>query len=269
MGQRERKIRHRLRRYAASCREICPEEKEKKIGELLEYLEKEYLQAEPPERTRGSLWDFVWEQIGYLGRYCLFWQAAWAILFFWLLRSGIPGVFEEGNGNEILLLFSLLPPLLVLLTVEEITKVYQRSMLEIEYATKYSLGSVVLVRMGLLCMAHSCMLAICILCIHSGRASSALPFFVYGFTPMIVMTGILLKLMQHCQGETLRWSAVFVYILTVVAVIGWKPYFAGLYEPEYLRTWGLICACGFGFALREFVTLCGRLTCFEEIVRYE
>lgn len=286
MGQGERKIRHRLRRYAASCREICPEEKEKRIGELLEHLgrkclqveppehlerespqaeppehlEKECPQTEPPERTRGSLWDFVWEQIGYLGRYCLFWQAVWAVFFLCLLRSGIP---------SLLLSVSLLPPLLVLLTVEEVTKVYQRSMLEIEYATKYSLRSVVLLRMLVLCGIHSVLVFVCILCLREDASPGLARLLVYGFTPMLLMTWGLLKLMQYCQGDLLRKGAVGMYVLSVAAAFLTEIGAFGWYAPACFRIWGIVCAVGAAAVVREFVRLCRNLECFEKIAGVE
>ena len=66
--KRERDIETRLRRYAAVCVRLLadrgePEKKEEAIKALLQI-------ASMP-RTRGTRWDFVLEQIGYLGRYCL------------------------------------------------------------------------------------------------------------------------------------------------------------------------------------------------------
>ena len=76
--KRERDIETRLRRYAAVCVRLLadrgePEKKEEAIKALLQI-------ASMP-RTRGTRWDFVLEQIGYLGRYCLVWQILWVVLF--------------------------------------------------------------------------------------------------------------------------------------------------------------------------------------------
>ncbi len=159
----QREIEKRLKRYAVECEKIMPQEKEHRI-ELL-------LQLELPPCTRGTIRDFIMEQIGFLGKYCLFWQAAWLALFCYLVRYGMPYYFRIEDGSRILVVVSLLPPLLVLLTVEEITKVYQRSMLEIEYATKYSQRNVVVVRMLVLCVFHFMLVAAAIIGLHINMES--------------------------------------------------------------------------------------------------
>ncbi|MBD5452361.1 MAG: hypothetical protein HDR25_06950 [Lachnospiraceae bacterium] len=253
---KERAIEKRLREYAAVCEQILPEEKEERIRALLEIASK--------SRTRGTLWDFILEQIGYLGRYCLIWQALWIVLFWYLMRHGeswLSGV--EGNGAFVLL--SLMPPILVLLTVEEITKVYQRSMLEIEYATKYSLQGVIMTRMSVLCVFHSMILLGCILALRAHLDSEIGKLLVYGFTPMFLITGVLLKLMQHCQGELLRNAVIGVYGLAVVlALVGNTRYF-GLFQPNYFRIWCVVCAVGIVFGIRQFVCLHHKLSGFEQI----
>ena len=129
----EKNIKTKMRQYAAACKKILAQMEDS--GKKEENI-KALLLITPLPRTRGKRWNFVLEQIGYLGRYCLVWQTLWVVLFWYLLRHGIPYMGAENRENEVLVLVSLLPPLLALLTVEEITKVYQRSMLEIEYATK-------------------------------------------------------------------------------------------------------------------------------------
>lgn len=245
---KEREMEKRLRQYAAACEAIVPAEKEIRIQELL--------QIKPMPRTRGSLWDFVLEQIGYLGRYCLIWQALWIVVFWALMRNGM---------ERLMVVYSLFPPLLLLLTVEEITKVYQRSMLEIEYATKYSLQGVIMTRMSVLCVFHSVILCACILLLHARLESGAGQLLVYGFTPMIVMTGILLKFMQHFQGELLRVAVCGVYAAAVaLALLGNSKVF-GWYLPDYFKVWCIVCVAGLVFGIWQFVCLYHKLSGFEQI----
>lgn len=254
---RKREIEKRLRQYAAACERIIPEEKEKRIKELL--------QIDPAQRTRGTLWDFILEQMGYLGRYCLIWQALWIVLFGTLMQRGVPRFFGAEEGNEALVMISLLPPILVLLTVEEITKVYQRSMLEIEYATKYSLQGVVMTRMSVLCVFHSLILAVCILLFGARLNSGMGRLLVYGFTPMILVTGGLLKLMQHCQGELLRNASVAVYaVAAAFAIIGNTRYF-DCFRPDCFKIWCTACIGGIAFGIWQFVCLNKKLLGFEQI----
>ena len=255
---KERAIEKRLREYAAACERILPEEKEERIRALLQIASKPC--------TRGTIWDFVLEQVGYLGRYCLIWQALWIALFCFLMRNGVLDFLGGEGGNGTLVMISLLPPILVLLTVEEITKVYQRSMLEIEYATKYSLQGVIMTRMSVLCAFHSVILCVCIWICQARLDSGMGRLLVYGFTPMIVVTGALLKLMQYCQGELLRNAVVGVYGLAVVlALVGNTGYF-GWFQPDYFKIWCVVCFVGIVFGIWQFVCLHRKLSGYEQLV---
>lgn len=265
-------IKRKLKQYALASKKIVPAEKESKIQELLQMENISWIKAPAGDcisRTRGNVWNFVCEQIGYLGKYCLAWQAVWIAFFWYMMRYGVTQLFGSRNENEILVIISLLPPILVLITAEEVTKVYQRSMLEIEYATKYSLRSAVMIRMAVLCVMHSFMLILCIICLHIRMESDMGRLLIYGFTPMILVTGILLKLMQYCQGEILRSAAVGIYVLAAsLAVIGNTGYF-GWYQPAYFKVWCVACAAGAAFSVWQFVRLNGKLVSYEQLVRYE
>jgi len=263
--QKEKSIETKLRQYAAACTQFSAVmeesgEKEERIMALL--------QLAPPPRTRGTRWNFVVEQIGYLGRYCLLWQALWAALFLYFMRHGIPYLGVENSENKILVLISLLPPLLALLTVEEITKVYHRSMLEIEYATKYSLQNVMLVRMLVLSVFHSIILGAVIIRVHAGVDSDIGTLLVYGFTPMILVTGVLMKLMEYCQGEQLRSASIGVYVLTVLFAIAGSTNYFGWYQSTHFKVWCAACVIGILFVIWQFVCLRRKLVNFEQIARF-
>ncbi len=276
----QKEIKRRLRQYAAACKAIAPMEKEVGIQRLLQIeireskerkgsLQKTDLDAVSVLCTRGTLWTFILEQIGYLGRYCLFWQALWVIFFCYMMRGGMAQFIGAAKGNEILVAISILPPLLVLLTVEEVTKIYQRSMLEIEYATKYSLRNAVMIRMSALCVMHFLMLMVCVVCIHSRLESNIGKLLVYGLTPMILVTGILLKLMQYYQGDLLRSAAVGVYLLTAALAIAGNTEYFGWYQPVYFKVWCMACIAGIAFGVRQFMSLNKKLENYEQIVQHE
>lgn len=262
--KKERNVEKRLRQYAAACARLPAEmeesgKKEEKIRALL--------QIAPMPRTRGKRWHFVLEQIGYLGRYCLVWQGLWIALFWYVMHNDIPFPSAWGSENEVLVLISLLPPLLALLTVESVTKVYQHSMLEIEYTTKYSLQSVVLVRMLSLGVFHAVILTAVIFGIHTGADSDIGTLLVYGFTPMILVSGILMKLMQCCQGETLRSAGIGVYALTTALVIAGNTKYFRWYQPVCFRMWCAACGAGIAFSAWQFGCLRRKLGSFEQTVR--
>lgn len=269
MGQQ--KTEKRLKQYAAACRKVVPENRESGIQELLRLeksLQIKSIAIDATPRISGTLWDFILEQIGYLGKYCLIWQTAWIALFCYMMRHGVSYLFGENNRNAVLVTISLLPPLLIMLTVEEVTKVYHRSMLEIEYATKYSLRSAVMIRMLVLCAIHSLILVICVLCLHSGIEVNIGRLLVYGFTPMAIVTAALFKLMQHWQGELLRNASAGVYVLTAgLMMVGSTERFSW-YQPAYFKAWCIVCAIGIAAGIRQLVRLNRKLASYEMIAQY-
>lgn len=253
----QKEMEKKLRRCALSCRKIPGDAKEANIQKLL--------QLTPIPRTRGTLWDFVLEQVGYLGRYCLLWQLLWLALFCWLMEQNILPLGKK-SGSEIFVLLSLLPPVLVLLTVGEITKVYQRSMLEIEQVTKYSLEKVVVIRMLILCIFHSLILFFAILYLRGRSGSHLEKLFIYGFTPMILMTGILLWLMKEFQGEQLKAWALSLYgVILAFALLENTRHF-DLYNPSYFNLWCLLFWAGITFLICQFTALRKKLSNLEHLL---
>lgn len=243
----QKEMQKRLRRYAKKTAGCLPAGRRERMEALLI--------REEPVRTRGTLWDFICEQVEYLLRQCLFWQIIWFVLFCCLMKT----------AADILVIISVLPPLLVLLTVEEITKVYQRSMMEIEYATRYSLQHVVVVRMLVLCIVHFFILFLGIAGLHAGLDSGMGCLLIYGFTPMVLFASVLTGLMRYLQGQRLRVAGMAVYIMLVLAVIAGKSSKYGMYEPDYFGIWCVVCAAGMLFGICQFIRLNRQLARFEQL----
>lgn len=255
MGQRE--IEKRLKQYGALSKKIVSKEKESRIKTLLEM----------GSCRRGSLGSFIWEQVGYLERYCLFWQMLWLAAFLLVVKYGIWQFSWAGQTECVLAAISLLPPILVLITARAATMVYQKTMLEIEYTTKYSLQNVVMLRMLALSLIHSLILAAGIFHQRMQFQAELGKVFVYGFTPMIIMTGILLFMMQYWSGELLYGGAIGVYALMAVLVfLGHTKQF-GWYRPVWFKTWCMAGAASIVFGIWQFHLLYKKLTGYEQAVR--
>ncbi|MCR5753521.1 MAG: hypothetical protein K6G30_01745 [Acetatifactor sp.] len=237
-------MKKRLRQYGKSREGIDIEKKEVNISRLLEVV--------PPPRRKGNFRDFVWEQIGFLNRTCLVWQLLWLAIFCIIMMSNMEPLIGTGTG---LILLSILPPLLVLLTIEEITKVYQRSMLEIEYTTKYSLQTLVMVRMMLLNGVHVVLLLVGLLIIHGSLQIGMIKILVYGFTPMLLATCGLLKLMQYFQGEQLKIAGMSVYVgIVAICGCGSIPRF-DIYRSAFFGIWGMVLAVSICSCIYQFWSL--------------
>jgi len=198
------------------------------------------LTREIPVRSRGSSIDFLLSQIGFVSKIVWFWQGIWMLLFLYAVWNG--NMFQL--TNEQLCILSMAPPLLLLLTVEEVSKVYNRSMLEIEYATKYSLKKVVLVRMLILSIVNAILLLGGILLAGNRLELVLLEVLVYGLTPLLLMTCLLLKLMTKLQGEQLHYAGISLYLGFLLIVIVGRMERFHIYSSHLFGVWMILFVFG-------------------------
>lgn len=196
----------------------------------------EIVQREFSFRKRSTPLEFVLAQIGFVNKMVWFWQGVWILLFAYAVWRG--RMFSVSNEN--LCLLSMAPPLLLLLTVEEIAKIYNRSMLEIEAATKFSLKKVVLTRM----LAVSVVNGVLLLggMVYAGRRMELqwAEVLVYSLTPLVLMTALLLKMMTVWAGEQLRYGAVALYLCMAVVILIGRMERMNFYRQELRGIWLLL-----------------------------
>lgn len=200
----------------------------------------ELLNREFHVRSRGSSIDFLLTQIGFVNKIVWFWQGVWMLLFWYAVWNG--DALQLTNGH--LCILSMAPPLLLLLTVEEVSKVYNRSMLEIEYATKYSLKKVVLMRMLVLSTVNGMLLSVGILLAGNRLELPLLEALVYSMTPLLLMTFLLLKLMRRLQGEQLQYAGISLYIVFVLIVLVGRMERYNIYSARLFGIWVLLFVSG-------------------------
>lgn len=230
----------------------CNDEKKAAVIALL-------MEKEVSVRKKGSFKEFLLFQFSFMNKIVLFWQAAWALTFFYVLWKGkILSI-----SNESLCILSMAPPLLLLLTVEEVSHIYNRSMLEIEYATKYSLKKAVMARMFLLSMINGAVLTAGMLFAKKQLALKILETLVYGLTPLVLMTFLLLLMMKKWDGERLKYAGVSVYILLALAVlIGGREKW-NIYRESLKWAWFLLFVFGITAMAYQFRRLMQHLESFE------
>ena len=229
---KKKEIEKQLREVAKQSKTLNEKYKDKNIQRILE--------IDLPIQKNATLKDFICSQISFLDRTVALWQIAWMICFFFILKRG--GLFYI--KNEMLCLVSMAPPLLLILTIEQITKVYQRSMLEIEYAAKYSLRKVVLVRLMILSGANVIVLLIGAVVAKNQIQLAFIDVILYGLTPLIWMACVLLIMMRKWMGEQLVYAAIGCYVvLGVTLLVGGMRRFA-IYEQENKGMWVLVFAVG-------------------------
>lgn len=250
----KREIERQLYSVAKEKIRLEEEKKQKNIQRIVE--------MELPVSKNGTIKDFICSQISFLNKTVVFWQVAWMIAFFYLLEKG--ELFHV--NHEMFWLVSMAPPLLLLLTVEEVTRVYQRSMLEIEYATKYSLKKVVMIRLLILSIANGLVILVGVLVAKNQLQLTLADILLYGITPLIWMACVILMLMKKWMGEQLKYAAVGCYgvFALVIAVSRIKRFY--IYAEAYREVWMLLLVCGVIGLVYQVKGLQNHLNRFERMM---
>lgn len=214
---------------------------------------------ELPIRKKSSWGEFVLLQLGFVNKIVWFWQGVWMLFFFYAVGKG--DVFHF--TNETLYILSMAPPLLLLLTVEEVARIYNRSMLEIEYATKYSLKKVVMTRMLVLSIINGGLLFGGIFFAKEWMEMRFIEVLVYSLTPFLLMTFLILKMMTKWQGVQLHYVAISVYIcFLLVIVVGGMEQF-DIYRQNIFGIWICLFVVGLIATIIQWRRLGQYLECFE------
>lgn len=155
---------------------------------------------------------------------------------------------------------SMAPPILLLVTVEEISHVYNRSMLEIEYATKYSLRKVVMGRMLLLNGCNGIVLVIRIGYAGHRIDLSLLHALTYSMTPFVMMMFLLLMLMKKWKGRQLLYAGISAYVTLAAVILLGRMEMLNIYNPDYLKLWITVlagCILGAGYQIGKLWKMLG------------
>ena len=251
---KERDVIRALRRVARE-QQACDEmEKDRIIGAVTQY--------EIPVRKEGGFGEFLALQFSFINKLAFLGQILWLFLFAYAIWDG--QIFHL--SNETLCILSMAPPLLLLLTVEEISHVYNRSMLEIEYATKYSLRRVVTARLFLLGTVSGVILLAGIFFAKMRLGLDLISVLTYSLTPYVCMTFLLLLFMKKWKGQQLTYAGLMVYaVLLSVILIGRLEAF-DIYRQNFLEIWiAVLFASSLGI-VHQFRKLWFRLEHFELVV---
>lgn len=220
------------------------------------------LRRDIPVRRKSSLLEFVIAQIGFVNKVVWFWQGVWILFFVYAVWNG--NLFHVTNEASCIL--SMAPPLLLLLTVEEVARVYTRSMLEIEYATKYSLKKVVLVRMMILSFVNGCILLGGILFAKEQMELELIEALVYSLTPLLLMTFLLLKMMNRWKGEQLHYAGISLYLFFLLIAVAGRMERFNIYAKNLFGVWLLLFVCGLLATIYQINRLAKHLEHFELVI---
>lgn len=217
------------------------------------------MEKEAPIRKTAGFKEFLISQLGFMNKIVFFWQAVWALLFFYALWNG--AIFNV--TNESLCILSIAPPLLLLLSVDNVSHIYNRSMLEIEYAAKYSLKKAVMVRMFILTVINGVFLTAGMIFAKRQLGLKTLETLLYGLTPLILMTFLLLLVMKRWNGEQLKYAGASVYAICAVVVLVGGRESVNIYRESLVWAWLMLFATGIAATAYQFRALMKHLGSFE------
>lgn len=187
--------------------------------------------------------DFMLSQAGYIRKYV------------WVISVLIFGIAIGGAWvleKEILWVISALLPFAAISVVAEYNRSHAFLMSELEMASRFSLKSVVLARMGILGIVHLCLLIFLIPVCTWHQVVSVLRTGVYLLVPYLLTTSLGLwaaRILQGveslyvCAGIASGVSGVHIFIRSVIPV---------LFEERYIPVWILLLAAAAVTTVREW-----------------
>lgn len=187
--------------------------------------------------------DFMLSQAGYIRKY------VWGISVL-IFGIAIGGVWAR--EKEILWVISALLPFAAVSVVAEYNRSHTFLMSELEMASRFSLKSVVLARMGILGTVHLCLLIFLIPVCTWHHVVSILQTGVYLLVPYLLTTSLGLwaaRILQGveslyvCAGIASGVSGVHIFIRSVIPV---------LFEERYIPVWILLLAATAITTVREW-----------------
>ena len=219
---------------------LLPEEKEGRIKKIMAYYK--------PERLRRRNLGFLWDQLGFIKKrtWCL------QLLLFALIAGNFCTAELHGGSfygeKGIFQGAALLSPLLIIISIGEIARIYNKSMLEIEYATRYSLEKVIMTRLSILGAADCLLLFLLVLFIKSNFAVSGIRLLLYGFVPFLWMSVCCLKSMEYLNGSRWMYFCLGLAALSILFLGSGRLPFLALFEERFRVIWeaaGVVLAAAF------------------------
>lgn len=208
----------------------APEPEHKK--EFLRALERAGMRTIMNDVSNGStgMAAFVIAQIGYIRK----WTWGISLLIFALSMTGAVWVLGNMAGAV-----SALMPLLALTLVSESGRSENYEMAELEMATRFSLKSVVLARMGILGMENLLILVALFPIGIWKQGFGLMELGVYILVPYLLTAFVGLYIVRRFRGRETDYLCAGVAVGISVLVIAAQSSFPQLYQGNSLAWWGV------------------------------
>ncbi len=186
--------------------------------------------------------QFMWQQLFYIKKWM------------WIFSAGIfflGAILSRNLDRETVWVISALIPFLALTLLTESGRSRVYGMDELEYATRFSLKSLMLARMGSLGLFHGVILLLLFLCIGTGFFPEPEDM-LYFLVPYFLTVSLGLSLLRRFRGREILYISLGVpaFVSLFVAVAN-QIY--PLYSISMVKWWGIACLLVMIFTVKETV----------------
>jgi hypothetical protein len=200
-------------------------------------------EAPEPQRKHDFLKDVKQPGIGYFKFVLL--QASYIRKWVWGLSVVIFAVALIGGGfmeRDVVWVLSALMPYLAAASISENVRSEVYGMVELEMASRFSLKSVILARMGILGVFHSILLSLLIPLGHMYGVSTALQTGVYLLVPYLLTNAGGLWLVRKIRSKETSYVCMGYAIIISAFPIVSKYTITLLYQQEVFGWWLVLLA---------------------------
>lgn len=257
MNKKEREIKDMLNNYDV------PSHDDDAPMRVIEFIHENSLSI---PKFRASNKQFILSQIGFIRKRIWIFQ----IIILVLLCLGFYNIRAQDSLNfRTFSLISILAPLLLIVNVDEISRVYNKSMLEIEFSTKNSLKKVLVTKMLILGITDC--IALIIMMIFAGNLMniSILRVIMYTLVPFNLVCIGCMKLMKYFKGNELNYACVTYSALLITILLLGRLNDLGIYAQDFILSWIIMFAISTVIFALEMKTMWNRLGLFDEVIKEE
>lgn len=198
---------------------------------------------------RMRIREFLFTQIGYIRKW------VWCVSAFTFIASVLSAAFLS---DDILWIISALTPLLALTIISESGRSECYEMAELEMATRFSLKSVVLARLGILGVTNLMLLCLLVPIGLWNNVFSPVASGLYIITPYLLTTFFGLFIVRKFKGREAIYACAGVTVCISFSVLFSHSAVSHIYQENYLVWWaaGALALCiGTG---KQYITIINR-----------
>lgn len=201
---------------------------------------KEGFQAPPPERKEAFLQKIAWEGETPKARSFFLSQVRYIRKSSWLFSIFVLAGAIWGAGwfpEDCLWMVSAIMPMAAVCFLTENLRSEEQGMWELEMASRFSLKSVMLARMGIMGGAHLILLGVILMCIENTQAAFLGRTGVYLLVPYFLTAVLGMELSRNVRGKEAVYGCLTIAVIVSTSHLLFKDLLEKSYEGKYFLVW--------------------------------